>query len=56
MLGLGQLLRRVGVIGDGVDEILKNALSDSSEYERGHAWATAGDLEHFGGLSVRAEE
>lgn len=53
VLGFGHLSRRFGVIGDGVEQIVKSALVDRSEYVRGHAYAAAGDLEHFLGLALR---
>lgn len=52
VLGFGHLSRRFRVIGAGVEEIVKKALVDPSEYVRGQAYAAADDLEHFLGLSL----
>lgn len=53
ILGFGHLARLFGRLGEEAPSIVKHGLVDVSNYVRGQAYASAGDLQHFLGIELR---
>ena len=56
ILGFGHLARLFGRTTPDVPLLVKNALTDRSDYVRGQAHAAAGDLAHFLNIEVRSSQ